>query len=725
MKAKLSHFLCPTGVLTSALLILAGVTARAADKPTSDDFPNFDSYIKISGQAASISGNEAAFQSRTTQPNNGGAGIEDLHFAKDVSKTTSIVIDGRALTGAEDYLGRFNVSKTDVGSVDVGYKRFRTFYDGAGGFFPLNNQWDALTNQDLSIDRSKFWVEANLTLPNAPVLTLRYTNELRSGDKDSTIWGDTDFTGLPNNRPPISQVRKIVPSWINVDERHELFEASVRHTIKTVSFQFTLLNDRTDNTDTRYVTRFPGEAKPFPSPAATILQPAAKMNNQIILAQVDGLKTQTSGFNTEASAALTDKLTLRAGASYELVHSTIGGDRPLITSTPTATGVVPVTTDNYQNLTGGSRIKDYKGNVALDFQPIPTLFLKVGLRAQDEFIRGNSSYTVIAASGTPAVTLTSTPRVDWAKLHQNVQTPVAEVRFTGIKDVALYFTGSKRTLNGDERNTSSYNPLTVLSGTLANNNVSEDHGDYKLGASWKAASMLTLRAEVFRKGHKDNSVGFGPSNGDYYLLDTQYTGYKFTALAKPFAQLGFTTRFISQHGTAQVTGYLPTYPAYDSLNTHNYMIGETVDWTPSSQVYVQLNANATFQVISTIYPRAGITPAAGTSIAFDTGRVLQNSNNNYMTGSVLAGFVVDKKTDLQIQGNYYKADNGNAFLAPLTQPYGVAVRDLSVTLGMKRKLSDRLICNAKIGYFDSVNDTTGGFTNYHGPIAYLAFDHAF
>jgi hypothetical protein len=739
MKVTLSDFIRPTGLLTGTLLVLAGIPALAADKLPSDAFPNFESYIKLSGQAASISGNEAAFQNRTNQNSSGGVGIEDLHFTKDTSKTTTVVIDGKALTGAEDYLGQMKVTKTDVGSIDFGYKRFRTFYDGAGGFFPTNGQWMKLSKEDLHIDRAKFWIEANIALPNAPVINVKYTNELRDGKKDSTIWGDTSQTGLPFNLAPIaiSPVRKIVPSYIQVGERHELLEASVKHTFLKTEIELTVFGDRTNNSDSRYVVRFPGEGIPWSiaglssaqQPAAKAVAPATNWNNQVSIAETDAMKTKTNGLTLATSTPLTDKLTLKVNGSYEKVSTEIGGGRPLETLTPTVNGPVWVYTDNYQGLTGGTKVKDYVGNIALDFQATPTLFAKLALRAQDEFINGTSSYNVVAASGTPAVTVASTPRTGWAKIHQNVQTPVLELRYTGIKDLALYFNGSKRSLSGDERNTSSYNPLTAVIGTPANNNVSEDHGNYTLGANWRQSAMLTLRGEVFHKNHKDNTVGFGtfPAAivGDYYLLESQYTGFKLTALAKLNDQFAFTTRFISQKGKMQVTGFLPTYPAYDSLDAKNYMISETVDWNPSSQVYVQVNGTATFQVISTAYPRAGITVATSTVNAFDTNGVLHNSENDYVTGSVLTGFVVDKTTDLQVQANYYKAANGNASMAAMTVPYGVAVRDFSFTVGVKHKFAENLVCNAKVGYFDSKNDTSGGFASYHGPIAYVAFDRSF
>lgn len=751
MKTSIFSHVLRAGIVSGSVLLLSGAEIRAADKAQSDAFPNYESYIKVSGQAASITGNEAAFQNRTGRPSDGGVGIEDLHLSKDLNKTTTLVIDGKALTGSEDYLAQFKVTKNEVGSVDVGYKRFRTFYDGAGGFFPLNNQWNALTNQDLHIDRSKFWAEAKIEVPNAPVFEVKYTNELRDGRKDSTIWGTSDFTGLPFNAAPnpINPGRKMTPSYIDIGERHELLEASVKQKVKNTTAEFRVFADRTNNSDTRYVTNYPGEVIPWsiqslsttvatgqvanPQALAKAAAPAANWNNEQRITETDAMKTQTSGADFETATVINDQLTLKLGAAYELIHTAVGGGRPLVTMTPTATGPVPVATNNYAGLYGGTRVKDFAGNIALDWKATKDLFVKVAFRGQTEYVRGNSGYNVIAASGTPAVTLATTPRQGYAKIHQNVRTPVLEFRYIGIKGLSIYFNGSKRDLSGVEINTSSYNPLTAALGTPANNNVSEDHGNYTLGANWKVSSMLTLRGEVFQKGHKDNTVGFAtaPASivGDYYLLDSKYDGYKLTALFKPVPELSLSTRFVDQRGKMKVTGFLPTFPAYDSLDAKNYMFSETIDFAPNAQCYAQLAGTAVYNIISTIYPRSGTTVAAVnaaglvTANAYSTNGVLQNSNNNYVSGSLVTGWVVDKKTDLQIQVNYYKANNGNSRLASLTMPYGVAIEDTSVTIGVRHKFSDKWVGHFKIGHFDSVNDTSGGNMNFHGPVAYLAMDH--
>ncbi len=740
MKAILSPLSRRSGLLAGIALGLVGAAlprAGASDAKSaagSDAFPQPENYLTLGLGAPDISGDKQAFAHLFQQPANGFAGIEDLHYGKDLPKDATLTIDGHVLAGSDDYLGQFKLAKTDVGSFEAGFKRFRTYYDGVGGFFPTNKEWLPLANEALATDRSKFWVEGTLNLPNQPVFKIKYTNELRDGQKDSTIWGDTDLTGLAYNLAPnpVSPARKIVPSFIQLDERHQNLEASMVKTFGKTTLQVSLSGDKTDNLDTRYVTRFPGEVIPWTiAKLSSAAQPAQKAklgptnwNNQIVQQQSDGEGTTSSAVNAKLDSVLTDKLTLHVGANYQIVHADISGNRPLVTSTATSTAIVPVTTDTFTSLVGGSKVKVYTGNVIFDFKPVPDLSLKAGVKAENELTGGWSNYNVVAASGTPATTLTTTPRVDWENIHQHSATPVLDVRYTGISNLSLYFSGSKRNLTGSEQNISSYNPLTTTPGTTAFNHNAEDHGDYTLGADWRTCTFFELRTEVFDKHHQYESAGYGVNLGDYYLLDSQFKGVKLTAIARPLPELSFTTRYIYQKGTMQVTGFLPTYPAYDSCDAKNYNISESIDWAPNKAIYVQLNGTMVFNSINTVYPRAGVTPATSTLSAWDTNNVLHNSDNNYVTAGALVGFVAAKDVDVQGQYTYYRSNNGDPQMAAFTTPYGAAAVESVVTLGVKVRLEEHRMLSAKIGYADSQNDTTGGFTNFRGPLAYISIEQA-
>ena len=720
MKAKFSTIVRGASLLAA----LTALTVRGSDKAVAADaFPTFESYIKVTGQAPSINGDESAYQRRMQQSKSGGIGIEDLHYIKE-SKETTTEINGRALTGSEDYLGQIKLTKNEFGSADFGYKSFRTFYDGIGGFFPLNGNWQPLANRDLHLDRSKLWAEATLALPNAPVFTLRYANEKREGQKDSTIWGDTDFTGLPNNNPPISQVRKIVPSYIDLDEETESLEFIAKHTIGNTTLQLTLLGEQIKNFDTRFVTRFPGEVKPFPSPVSTLLMPAAQMNNQAKIVQGDGIdsKATISTFTTETK--FNDQLTLKCGLIYELVHADLSGYRSLDTQTPTATGVVPINTFNYQGLVGGSRILSYAGNTSLTYAPSKDWSLNFAVKRQEEYLRSDVVFNAVAASGTPATTLATTPRSGWSHGMEKITTPEVGVRYTGFRDVTIYANYSKASVTGQEKNTSAFNPLTAISGTNALNNISEAHGNYTVGANWKPSTFLTTRVEMFQKSHQNGYVGYGARAADFYNLDYNFTGWKVTSVVKPTDMITSTTRYIYQSGQTSVTGYLPAFPEYPAGNTINHTISETIDWNPNQQFYAQANVNFVFNNMSTVYPRAGRVAATVTNISWDANKVLQDAKNDYVTMTLLCGTTLSAADDLQIQFNYYKADNSDVALAAWTVPYGMMVEETSVTVGLKHKFSDRVVGDAKVGYFDSASDTTGGLTNFHGPQAYVSLTYA-
>ena len=90
---------------------------------------------------------------------------------------------------------------------------------------------------------------------------------------------------------------------------------------------------------------------------------------------------------------------------------------------------------------------------------------------------------------------------------------------------------------------------------------------------------------------------------------------------------------------------------------------------------------------------------------------------------MVAGFAVDKQTDAQILTTYYRANNYNPALAGSTESYGAGGREYTISAGVKHKFNADWLGHAKVGYADLRNDTSGGNTNYRGPLAYIAIEH--
>ena len=721
----LRHGVC---VIAGLALALGSVGAKAATTAKeADAFPVFDSYIKVGAIGTDLSGNEAAFQKRTGVSKSTSFGIEDLHYTKELDKDTTMTVDGRALYSAEDYLAKLNLSKNEVGSFEAGYKSFRTFYDGAGGFFPTSKLWSAFNPEDLHVDRGEFWVEAKIKRPNTPEFEFSFRDGTRAGKKDSQIWGDSDFTGLANNNLPISPTRKLEPSYRKLDEHNQNLEATMRHSVGNTTYSVTLLHEKTDDNDIRYGLKFPGEVKPFPTPATTVLLAPAKVNSTIQYSQADGNETTMKGINGKAETTITDKVKLLTGFKYEDLDGTFTGNRPINTLTPTAIGPVWALTNQYLNLLGTSSVKVYSGLAALEFKPVPALFAKVGVSGEEKRTQMSGSFTNVTTAvntTTGVVTTTQTPQFEFSRVKEKSVTPALDLSYTGIKSVTLYFTGSKQFVSGDERYSTPFNPATASNGTLANNSLDDSHEKLNLGFNWTQSSLLTVRGEVFRKDHANQSIGYNAGAGSHFDLGYKFEGFKLTGIVKPTAQLSFTTRYVYQKGTAEVAGILPLFPTYGSMKVDNHMFGETIDWNPCKQFYAQANINIVYNVIKTLDGRGGINAATATAIAYDADAIVANSNNNYITASIVAGAVLTKEDDLQLRFSYYKADNYNPWVAYEAMPYGAGAKEVSISAGLKHKFSDRLLGNVKLGYFDSKNDTTGGNTNFKGPLAYVSLDYA-
>ena len=728
-------------LLAGATLALSVAKVSGQTPSSSDAFPVFDNYIKLGGQYDWISGDTNAFQARTKQANNGSGGVQDFLYSKDVTKDTTLRIDGHALDTISDYLAHFNVTKDRVGSVDVGYQRFRTFYDGVGGFFPGNNEWLPLSQQDLFTDRSKFWAETTINLPNAPIFKIRYTNEIRDGKKDSTEWGASDLTGITSATPPISPVRHIIPGYLQMDEHHQTLEGSMKQTVGKTTYQLTALADYVNNMDGQFVAIDQGEVKNYSAQPGGINQ--ANYSNQQLQSQYNGFDTRTFSLTGTTRTELTDKITMRAGLNFNDVAGTFSGDRQEITTTPTATGTAgslnvvavpvsqPVTTYVFTNLAGTSGVIAYAANLAFDFKPTDNFSATVALKGEDKTTKAAGTYNVVSATGTPAITIGApSPRAEFSHVDEKGLTPELDLRYTGFKDVALYGSATGTYVGGSNRNAPAYGTATVSSPLQYFVSPSQSNADFTVGATWRQSSLLNLRAETFYKSTSNSEDGYNTTAnsaaltlGDNYILASQFSGIKLTAIAKPLDTLTFTTRYIFQRGEMEVTG--SGFAEYDSMHSKSHSIAETIDWTPIRQFYIEANANLVFNVIDTLYPNGGLVAATPGNVAYNVNNEIQNSNNNYFTGSLLAGAVVTTTDDLQVQFNYYRANNGDAQLAALNEPYGVVATEYSASVGVKHKFSQKLIGNAKAGYFSSVNDTTGGNTNFHGPQAYVSLEYGF
>jgi hypothetical protein len=86
--------------------------------------------------------------------------------------------------------------------------------------------------------------------------------------------------------------------------------------------------------------------------------------------------------------------------------------------------------------------------------------------------------------------------------------------------------------------------------------------------------------------------------------------------------------------------------------------------------------------------------------------------------------VVDKQTDAQLKFSWTQATDYNPQIATGGQPYGAGFMEESATAGLKHMFNSRLQGELKVGYLKRTDATTGGFTNYDGPLAYASITYS-
>lgn len=719
----------------SGLVIAVGIAASAATtygQTQADAFPSYESYIKISGQAPWMTGDPASFATHTGTPTAGSVGIEDLFYTKDLSDATTIVVNGHALEGADDYLASVNVTTDKVGSVEVGYKRFRTFYDGVGGFFPQTDQFERLSPEQLHVDRSSFWANATLARPGKPVFTISYHNDMRTGDKDSTEWaavisplavvvkGALVGTALPANTPFIA------PNVLYLDERHQVFDLGMTAELGKTTETFKATADWVDNNDTRDYVKYPG--------STVIADPSVTVDDD-----QESRKATTLKVLNQTETKFGDRLALETGFTYSHVSSENGGS--WITPTYSATANAVYTADTAADIYGGSEVDDYVGNASLRFTPDKNWLADIGYRDESSEAVSNGGFIVTSLVSTAktvsGANMTTAKDVTYSNERDHVETPEASLEFLGIDRLCLYASIDDQINHGYQHWINPY-AVSTVTGTAAAvagfapptsvfyQEANQDHLDAKVGANWNPSTMFTFRAELFRKDHQNRLIGDSgvvgiASYGSLFVNGYTFTGLKLSVGFKPTAQLSFNTSYQPQGGNMSVTANVPNGGLGSEITSgkaRTQQLGETVNWTPSKAIYVQGNVSVVYSYIQTAYPIVVV--SSTTNVATP----IQNANNNYVGGSALCGFVVDKKTDAQIQGYWQKADNYNPQIATGGQPYGSSFDEQRVTVGIKRKMSERMIADGSFGYMSWTDPTTGGFTNFHGPLAYVSVTYS-
>ncbi|MBI3884343.1 MAG: hypothetical protein HY302_01230 [Opitutae bacterium] len=695
--STLSSFRRPAVLVGAGLCLLAGLLP-AADKKE----PPLENYLDLSAGYTLQKGDRPGFQKFIQADKDGFGGVEGLFLTKELNDTTTLVLQGHALAGNRDYLLDLTITKNEVGFLKFGYKEYRVWYDGLGGFLPATNFRRQLYNEDLAIDRGNLWFEAAYTKPDHPRFDLRYDLFTRKGTKDSLAWGDT---GLAVNS---ANVRGLLPSFWKIDEKRHQLAANVVKTSDQNSWSLGLRYDKGDYTNTRNENRRAGEA-------GFDRKVTQKEGQDYDLFQVRG----------SYENRIHDKLMVTTAVARTTVDTTLSGSR--IYGQDYDAIYDPAFLNRQQRdegffgLHGESQMKQTVANVSARYRPTEHLvivpafrFEKIDWSNKVDFEETNFGATKLPINDE----VEADSEKNWKVISESV-----EARYTGVKNVSLNLKGEWTKSEGDLSELRLLEPGTPLQAVSIDRdtNFERNTQKYAATANWYVRPGTTVAVQYFYKirtndynSPRDNTVSTA-DRYPAYIANQDFETNDFNARLS--TKLGATLRSVTRYDYQKTTIRTQDLGlAFDqSANMTSHIIAETLTWNPLNRWYVQGGINVVWDTLRT--PASALTGAAG--------GLVKNSDANYVDFNLGSGYALDDASDLYFDYSLTQSKDNFVDNSTRTVAYGSEAKRQLASVTWTRKLDRRTSVTLKYAYAKNDDVPSGGFANYEAHLFYGKVQYRF
>jgi hypothetical protein len=695
-------------------LAAAGVRAGTSDgnaltaTATEEQPDEYKNWIELAIGGVITSGDRAQFEQEHRLPGDQAyGGIQDLHLEGTVGKNTQFSLAGHALWDFNDYDITLQLAKPNLGYLKAGYTEFRSWYDGNGGFFPHNDVFFNPPYPEMHVDRGDAWIELGLRAPNWPEITIRYDHEFRFGQKDSTVWGDTNLTGLP---PSAISTRNIVPSFRNIDEKRDIFSFEASKAFGNTDVLLGMRYEHNTNDYSLNMERGAGQLPPAVPPPGRQRKVTQQQNDDLDLFSGHGI-TQTR---------VTDNLWFTAGYSYTTITNDLSASRIFGTHWDEAFGEPVPTLGSgdraFINLAGTARIKEHLFNANLFWMPFESVAILTGFRYTHQ--NNDSDSTFIAEEPVPN-TPPFTPTNPLGGFHYGLGLPAEgarnsdydlfaqrlELRYTGIKDWLFYAEGEWEEEYGSVDEFQSIDEALPL-----DKNTNAQGQKYTIGATWNPTMRLNLAGQYF---HRIASYGedlFTPQFPRLVDQDWSVDDFNIRMTFRPkvpacMGSLALVTRYDFVHTSIDGQWFLEgeTLAELQTGEIKKHVFSESLTWNPLPRFFLQANFSYILNQTDT--------PANNIELVLNEGPTVVNFRNDYWTVTTGIGYVIDDRTDFYADYYFYCANDyyKNAFVA---QPYGMGATEHAVSATVTRQLSKSMRVLLKYGYFNYRDVTSGGHNNY-------------
>lgn len=677
------------------LLVCGSLKSQTVFPMISDGSYDYTNWISVSAGGVDVSGDNAAFLQRHGLKRDFFGGIEDFHFERDVGNNSLLVIEGRGLIDNNDYRFTLDFTNEDKGFIRAGFREYRIWYDGSGGYAPQNGQFFSLYDEDLGMNRGEAWIEAGLTGWDGPNITFKYTRKYRKGLKSSTSWGSSNLTGDFGQR-------SISPTFLDIDEERDIIEAEVSDNLGNTDWALGLRYEASNYSDARKIRRNPEES------------------SDRYLTQREDSESDSFTIHGYTRTQLNESVYFTTGAFYTKIDTNLTGNR-IYGSDYDAVYDLSYQRQNrdegFVNLTGNTNMEQFIFNFNIVYALQKNLSMVAALRLEKldldastdfietNYVSGNASEDELAIGSTR----------DWDDLSGSL-----EFRYTGKPNWVFSAGGFWSSGDGE---------MTEQEIEVAESSIELDRitaydrtaQKYTLGAKWYPDTRLHFAAQYYHKIREndfDNTLDPTSSTGGdrlpayYTAQDFTTDDFNFRMTWRAHSTLSAVSRYDYQKSTIDTTG--DGLSTNESANHKSHIFSETVTWTPQARFYFQGNFNYVEDRTST-----GAESQTGGAEG-----LVQESLNDYWDAGLTASIALDDTTDLQARYSYRRADNYRDN-STFSQPYGADYKEHGVTLSFAKRINENLRYTVQYGFYNNRELTAGGNNNYDAHVLYTNLQYRF
>lgn len=636
------------------------------------------------------SGHRAKYQADSAHRKGGFGGIEELHITSELESGAVFTLDTRLLAGDGDYRIDLRLKKEEVGHLAAGFREFRTWYDGAGGFFPASSTLYRLYDEDMFVDRRTFWFEAASYRPGKLSVKLRYEHEERTGNKDSTTQGDVNL--------PVYSTRSFVPAFLGLDEKRDIVTLDFGKTNESFRWAAGGRFDRIELGNTRNLRRQPDLAA-----------------DRIVTSRDDTV-TDLFSLHAYAEKKFGPKTVFSTGGIVTTLDSVLAGSRIYGQSYDPVYDPAYLRRqqrdEGYATLGGDAEMKQYVFNANLVHRPVKHWMLRSSLRVETVRTETMARFleTIVQANGSMLEEDVETASdKKWAEI-----TEAFEARYTGIENMTHSFKAEWLQADGDleeERLLEHTGDVTIDRDTGLTRRTQK----YAYTANWYARPGLTFAAQYYYKVRvndhdavRDSTVSLSDRYPAYITdQDFETNDFNLRVSWRPTARISSVTRYDYQRST--VLSQEAELGPVESSRYTSHILSQNLTFTPHPRLYVTAGGNLTFDQVST--------PAVDTEI-------VKNGDSNYLNASLGAGWAASEKDDLHFDHSYFRADNVIDNSA-VSMPYGADETRRVSTLTWTHRRHDHLVYTLRYSYYDYTDQAARGTRDYEAHLIYGRVQYRF